>query len=192
MGGCSSDSLRHHRKHSATGYCYTCLAIGGGNSVGSLSFQVRSQASLGMRFAWKSKDKSAKTSCPRLGLESLTCFHASFFPFCPLFWPPLFLPFSGHLFALFSPLKSALFCRAKGTIQSLEIGSFRMDLSRKFGKEIPSRNLREKRSDQERKISPKRKFWGRYPCGHPAKNFGQALQILENKHFGTDILRGRP
>ena len=32
-----------------------------------------------------------------------------------------------------------------------------------------------------------------YPCGHPAKNFGQALQILEkNKHFGTDIPHGRP
>ena len=43
-----------------------------------------------------------------------------------------------------------------------------------------------------RKFSPKRKFLAGYPCGHPAKNFGQALQILENKHFGTDILRGRP
>ena len=31
-----------------------------------------------------------------------------------------------------------------------------------------------------------------YPCGHPAKNFGQALQILENKHFGMDIPPGRP
>ena len=28
-----------------------------------------------------------------------------FFPFCPLCWPPLFLPFSGHLFALSSPSK---------------------------------------------------------------------------------------
>ena len=46
---------------------------------------------------------------------------------------------------------------------------------------------------QERKISPKRKFWPGHPCGHPAKNFGQALQILEKKkHFGTDIPRGRP
>ena len=45
---------------------------------------------------------------------------------------------------------------------------------------------------QERKSSPKRKFLAGYPCGHPAKNFGQALQILENKHFGTDIPRGRP
>ena len=30
------------------------------------------------------------------------------------------------------------------------------------------------------KISPKMKF------------FGQALKILENKHFGMDMLRGRP
>ena len=37
----------------------------------------------------------------------LTCFHASFFPFCLFCWPPLFLPFSGHLFGLFSPSKSA-------------------------------------------------------------------------------------
>ena len=62
----------------------------------------------------------------------LTCFHASFFPFCPLCWPPLFLPLSGHLFALFSAWKSTLFCRAKGTAQILERGSFRMDLSTKF------------------------------------------------------------
>ena len=80
-------------------------------------------------------------------LESLTCFRASFFPFCPLCWPPLFLPFSRHLFALFSPSKSALFCREKGTEQSLERGSSGMHLSTKFGKEIPSRNLREKRSE---------------------------------------------
>ena len=51
-----------------------------------------------------------------------------------------------------------------------------------------------KNSDfQGRKFSPKRKFLAGYPCGHPAKNFGQALQILEkNKHFRTDIPRGRP
>ena len=36
---------------------------------------------------------------------------------------------------------------------------------------------------QERKISPKRKFWGGYPCGYPAENFGQALQILEKEAF---------
>ena len=41
------------------------------------------------------------------------------------------------------------------------------------------------------KSAPKRKFRGGYPCGHPGENFGQALQILEKKHFGTDIPRGR-
>ena len=79
-------------------------------------------------------------------LSFLTCFYASFFPFCPLCWPPLFLSFSQHPFALFSPSKSALFCRAKGTAQSLVRGRFRMNLSSKFGKEIPSRNLLERRS----------------------------------------------
>ena len=61
-----------------------------------------------------------------------------------LCWPPnLFLSFSRHLFALFSRLKSALrlFCRAKGAAQSLERGSSRMDLSTKFGKEIPSQHF---------------------------------------------------
>ena len=77
-------------------------------------------------------------------LHHLTCFRASFFPFFLLCWPPLFLPFSRHLFALFSPSKSALFCREKGTEQSLERGSSGMHLATKFEKEIPSRNLREK------------------------------------------------
>ena len=36
---------------------------------------------------------------------------------------------------------------------------------------------------QEQKVSPKRKFWGGYPRGHPAENFGQALQILEKEAF---------
>ena len=35
----------------------------------------------------------------------LTFFRASFFPFCPRCWPPLFLPFSRHLFALSPPRK---------------------------------------------------------------------------------------
>ena len=76
----------------------------------------------------------------------LTCFHASFFPFYPFYWPPLLLSFSRHFFALFSPTKSALFCRAEGAPQSLERDGFRTDLSADFGKEIPSRNLRKKRS----------------------------------------------
>ena len=50
--------------------------------------------------------------------------------------------------------------------------------------------------NQKQKISPKRKFWDGCPCGHPAQNFGQALQFLEtkkkNKHFRTDAPRRRP
>ena len=44
---------------------------------------------------------------------------------------------------------------------------------------LPARSV----NNQEKKISPKRKFWAGYPCGHPAKNFGQALQILEKSAF---------
>ena len=72
-------------------------------------------------------------------------FTRPFFLFAPLLATPLPLIFSA-LFRPVLPSKSALFCRAKGTPQSLERGSFRMDLSTKFGKEIPSRNLRKKRS----------------------------------------------
>ena len=36
----------------------------------------------------------------------------------------------------------------------------------------------------EGKISPKRKFWAGYPSGHPAKNFGQALHIMEKQALG--------
>ena len=36
---------------------------------------------------------------------------------------------------------------------------------------------------QEREFSPMRKFWAGHPCEHPAKNFGQALQILEKQAF---------
>ena len=74
------------------------------------------------------------------------------FPFCPFCWRPLFLSFSWHLSALFSSSKSALFCRGRGTAQSSERGSFRMNLSPKFGKEIHSGNLREKRSDNDPKF----------------------------------------
>ena len=35
--------------------------------------------------------------------------------------------------------------------------------------------------NQKRKSSPKRNFSAGHPCGHPAKNFGQALQIEEEK-----------
>ena len=69
-----------------------------------------------------------------------SCILFSFLP--PFAGPPLFLPFSRYLSAPFSPSKSALFCRANCTAQSLERGRFRMDLSADFGKEIPSRNMR--------------------------------------------------
>ena len=36
---------------------------------------------------------------------------------------------------------------------------------------------------QKRKISPKRKFSAGRPCEHPAKNFGQGLQILGKQAF---------
>ena len=36
---------------------------------------------------------------------------------------------------------------------------------------------------QIKKIRPKRKFSAGRPCGHPAKKFGQALQILEKQAF---------
>ena len=39
------------------------------------------------------------------------------------------------------------------------------------------------RQVRTKKISPKRKFSAGYPCGHPAKNFGQALQILGKLAF---------
>ena len=43
--------------------------------------------------------------------------------------------------------------------------------------------IENRRNGQERKISPKRKFLTGYPSGHPAKNFGQALQILVKQAF---------
>ena len=69
------------------------------------------------------------------------------FSFLPLLLAtPLPLPFFGT-FAPFAPLENALFCRGRGTAETSERSSFRIDLLRKFGKEIPSRNLRENRSD---------------------------------------------
>ena len=61
----------------------------------------------------------------------------------PLLAAPLPLLFSAP-FRPCLPSKSAPFCRAKGTAQSLERGRFRMNLSTKFWKEMPSRNLHKK------------------------------------------------
>ena len=107
-------------------------------------------------------------------LGILTCFHASFFPFYPFCWPPLFLPFSRHVFAIFSPSRSALFCPAKGTAQSLERGGSGMDLSRKFGKEIPSPNLREKRPGIRSENGPEQ------PCAElSSPNLGKSQSRLK-------------
>ena len=60
---------------------------------------------------------------------------------------PSSCPCLGTFSPLFSPPpQNALFCRARGTAQSLQRGNFRTELSAKFGMEIPSRNLRENRS----------------------------------------------
>ena len=112
--------------------------------------------------------------------RKLTCFHASFFPFCPFCWPPLFLPFSRHLFAIFFPSKSALFCREKGTVQSLERGSSGMHLSTKFGKEIPSRNLREKRSGKRGFFFTRCLVLGRRSC----QTHYQSLNTRGGKRWG--------
>ena len=65
----------------------------------------------------------------------------------PVFMHPFWLSasFAWYLFAFFLA-KHALFCGARGTAQSLERGSFRMDLSTTFGKEIPSQDQGENRS----------------------------------------------
>ena len=45
---------------------------------------------------------------------------------------------------------------------------------------------------QKRKISQERKYWGGFPCRHPAKSFSQAILNPGNKHFGMDMLSRRP
>ena len=65
-------------------------------------------------------------------LCKLTCFHASFFLFCPLFGHPSSSPSLGT-FSPFSPPWKVP-CGAKCIAQSSEEGRFRMDLSTKFGK----------------------------------------------------------
>ena len=116
------------------------------------------------------------------------------FSFLPLFWPPLFLTFSRHLFALAPPSKSTLFCSAKGRAQRLETGSFRMDLSTKFGKETPSRNLREKRSDKA--LSCSCESWLAFlilepsspsaiSCGFPAMGPPKTAFFCRKVHFSA-------
>ena len=66
---------------------------------------------------------------------------------------------------------------------------------------FPGRSLAEvKGKSQQRKSSLKSKFWGWMSGGRPrgypgGRNFGQALEILENKHLGSTYMtrrRGRP
>ena len=79
-------------------------------------------------------------------IKILTCFHALLFSLLlPLLATP-FCPFSPHLMAFFSPSKKVLCSVEQRARHTSWRGNFRMDLSTKFGKEIPSRNLREKRS----------------------------------------------
>ena len=92
---------------------------------------------------------SAGMSCTPGGVQKFVQTKKVFVPFSApktdLFPRVLFSFLPPWLATPLSPSKRALFCRAKGTAQSLERGSLRMDLSTKFGKEIPSRNLREKK-----------------------------------------------
>ena len=79
-------------------------------------------------------------------LSSWPVFTRPFFLFAPFAGHPSSSPFLGTFFALFSSQKLVCSVEQWGTVQSLERGSFRIDLCTNFGKEIPSRNLREKRS----------------------------------------------
>ena len=78
-----------------------------------------------------------------------TCLHASFFPFCPLCWPPLFLPFIGTFSPFSSPRK--VLCSVE---QRAQHTAWRGAVSgqiapRSSGRKYFSRNLREKRSGEE-------------------------------------------
>ena len=90
----------------------------------------------------------------------------------PVFTRPFFLfaPFAGHpssspflgTFSPFSPLESALICRAKGTVQSLERGSSGMDLLHKVreGNSFPKSAWKRayKRDPKRDKLSQIRSF----------------------------------
>ena len=75
-------------------------------------------------------------------------------------------------------LKSCLlhlsaFCSFKGSCKNNQTSPSNMDHS-------------------ETKNQPKEEVFGRTSLRTSDQNFGQALQVLENKHFGTDMPRGRP
>ena len=62
---------------------------------------------------------------------------------------------------------------------SLSIAKNHPKPSQEFSEQFGPSTHRMKGFSQKRKISPKRKFSAGRPCGYPAKNFGQALQILK-------------
>ena len=85
-------------------------ALCGGSNFQSLKLDARLRG----RTATQCSNKGSEKVLGRVlgqgsGEGFLTCFTRPF-PFCPLRWPPLFLPFSRYIFALSSPL-----CRAEGT-----------------------------------------------------------------------------
>ena len=78
-------------------------------------------------------------------------FSRGLFPSCPLCWSPLrhsSSPFLGTFRPSFLSKNGLCFSKLDQGAQHRvwRGGSFRMDLSTKFGRRIPSRNLREKRS----------------------------------------------
>ena len=109
----------------------------------------------------------------------------SFLPplLCPLCWPPLFLPFSRRLFAPFLPSKNALFCRARGTAQSLGRGSFRTNPPTKFGKFLPEICVKTVSID-----SDSNGFW---PCDSNLAAFWPAI-LWFAAAWEALILRRRP
>ena len=108
----------------------------------SCQFLVQGSIQMYPRSGYWCRGTSAQTTLP----FSRPVFTRPFFLSAPFARHPSSSPFLGTFFALFSPQKRALFCRARGTAQSLQRGSLRINLCTNFGKEIPSRNLREKRS----------------------------------------------
>ena len=90
-----------------------------------------------------------------------------------------------------------------GTAQSLKRGILRVDIARKFGKEIPSRKLREKRSEGTRQGAGQKGHGKGRPKGHikghckgtsiqnPIRSFPKDLAILKTRcivnHYGNSL-----
>ena len=119
---CTSGQVQFRRPICRSGACELLLDTSAHQQVGGLVLIAKEQTTPYPATPITSKfqpQQFTETPCCFTSFYLLlTCFYASFFPFCHLSLPPLFLSFSRRLFALFSPWKSALFCRAKGTAQS--------------------------------------------------------------------------